>query len=116
MHDVELLPWQISISLVEPDAIAAPIRKKTGQRDWITTTPEMQRLYGPAKKDVDDIRSLVGRWLSADKAAEAVVHALTARKKEERGCEKPLEQVSRYALVLEVFPVHRIRASHGKSA
>ncbi len=77
---MELLPWHLMVSLVEPFVIATPLWKKIAQRARENSTPEMQRLYGPLLTYVDDSMPRTGQsGLPADNVAKTVVHALTAR-------------------------------------
>ena len=77
---MELLPWHLMVSLVEPFVIATPLWKKIAQRARENSTPEMQRLYGPLLTYVEDSMPRTGQsGLPADNVAKTVVHALTAR-------------------------------------
>jgi NAD(P)-dependent dehydrogenase (short-subunit alcohol dehydrogenase family) len=77
---MELLPWQMKVTLIEPFVIATPLWKKIAQRARGNSTPEMQRLYGPLLTYVDDGMPRTGQsGLPADNVAKTVVHALTAK-------------------------------------
>ena len=77
---MELLPWHVRVSLVEPFVIATPLWKKIPQRARENNTPEMQRHYGPLLPYVNDsIPRTEQSGLPADNVARTVVHALTAR-------------------------------------
>jgi NAD(P)-dependent dehydrogenase (short-subunit alcohol dehydrogenase family) len=77
---MELLPWHLMVSLVEPFVIATPLWKKIAPRVRENSTPEMQRLYGPLLSYVDDSMPRTGQsGLPADNVARTIVHALTAR-------------------------------------
>lgn len=79
---LELLPWGILVSIIEPGAIATPIWEKSTQaaRDLeASSSPDVLGLYAPAvaavKKAVADAAR---RAIPPDAVVRAVVHALTA--------------------------------------
>src|SRR5713226_4530308 len=77
---MELLPWHLMVSLVEPFVIATPLWKKIAPRLSENSTQDAQRLYGPLLSYVDDSMPRTGQsGLPADNVAKAVVHALTAK-------------------------------------
>jgi NAD(P)-dependent dehydrogenase (short-subunit alcohol dehydrogenase family) len=77
---MELLPWQLKVTLVEPFVIDTPLWKKIAPRVRENSTPEMLRLYGPLLSYVDDSMPRTGKsGLPADNVARTIVHALTAR-------------------------------------
>ena len=77
---MELLPWHLMVSLVEPFVIATPLWKKIAPRLSENSTQDAQRLYGPLLSYVDDSMPRTGQsGLPADKVAKAVVDALTAK-------------------------------------
>lgn len=82
---MELLPWHLMVSLVEPFVIATPLWEKIAQRTRENSTQNARQLYGPLLTYVDDSMPRTGRnGLPADKVAKAVVHALTAGKPKTR--------------------------------
>jgi NAD(P)-dependent dehydrogenase (short-subunit alcohol dehydrogenase family) len=79
---LELLPWGIRVSIIEPGAIATPIWRKSSQaaRELeAASPPEVLGLYAPAvaavKKAVEDATR---RAIPPDAVVRAVVHALTS--------------------------------------
>ena len=77
---MELLPWHVMVSLVEPFVIATPLWKKIPQRARENSTEDAQRLYGSLLTYVEDSMPRTGQsGLPADNVAKAVVHALTAK-------------------------------------
>ena len=82
---LELAPWDIHVSLVQPATIATPIWTK-GQRNIEDFPPEAVELYGAR---VQRFRQLAGDRSSkhakpVDIVADAVEHALTAAKPKTR--------------------------------
>lgn len=77
---VELRPWDIHVSLIEPGEVATPIWEKTldtSEKIMAKLPPETATLYGPAMRMLQKIAANAG-GISADVVAEAIVHALTA--------------------------------------
>ena len=75
----ELRPWQIQVSLIEPDAIATPIWTKIASRARGNMTPEGARLYGPITPYIEDITARgAKKGLPTDHVTKAVIHALQA--------------------------------------
>jgi NAD(P)-dependent dehydrogenase (short-subunit alcohol dehydrogenase family) len=85
---VELSPWKIAVSIIEPGVIATPIWEKATATisELRTEMPEEAfALYG-------DVIDAVERWvdesnetaIEADKVAKAVEHALTAKRPKAR--------------------------------
>ncbi len=79
---LELQPFGIEVSLVQPGAIATPIfEKSNAEADALLSTlpPETERLYGPL---ITAVRKLVGdqirRAQPPETVARAILHALTA--------------------------------------
>jgi NAD(P)-dependent dehydrogenase (short-subunit alcohol dehydrogenase family) len=80
---VELYPWNIQVSIVEPGAIDTPIWEKSlkaADKMAETWSPQVHALYGPAmnaarQAAVDASRSAI----PVDKVVDAVTHALTAK-------------------------------------
>ncbi|MDZ8186108.1 MAG: SDR family oxidoreductase [Nostoc sp. ChiSLP02] len=85
---MELKPWGISVSIIEPGSIATPIWNKslnqaeTGQN----SLPESAlNLYGRAMNIVrQKMQAIASRGISPDIVAQAVVHALTAKQPKTR--------------------------------
>jgi len=85
---LEVYPWGIEVSIIEPGAIATPIWE-TSQRISLEIEAEMpaegKRLYHAA---AERIREAVGeaaaRAISPDAVVEAVLHALTAKRPKTR--------------------------------
>jgi len=89
---VELRPWGISVSIVEPGSIATPIWEKSKAAAAMIeenlprqVNDRMQKLYGPSivamRKAADRIARAA---IPADFVAQAVVHALTAKRPKTR--------------------------------
>ncbi len=82
---VELRPWGIKVSLVEPGRISTPIWGKgiaTG-RGLMKDRPNT--LYGPLAAAIEGAVSKAdGRGIHPDKVAEVVAHALTSRRPKTR--------------------------------
>ena len=83
---VELRPWKIHVAVVEPGNISTPIwqKSRTAAEQLLEGLPPTARiLYGPA---IDFLRryAVDGRGISAAAVAQAVTHALTARRPKTR--------------------------------
>ncbi len=80
---MELRPWNISVSLIQPGAIATPIWDKSfSQADTAreTLSESAQLLYGRAMSAVRKRTGVIAaNGISADIVARSVVHALTAK-------------------------------------
>ncbi|HSK50696.1 MAG TPA: SDR family NAD(P)-dependent oxidoreductase [Solirubrobacterales bacterium] len=80
----ELMPWDISVSIVEPGSIETPIWER-GEREADAiderASDAQEQLYGQA---IDGFRRVVRRTaergISAEKVAEAIEHALAAQR------------------------------------
>ncbi|MBD2363795.1 SDR family NAD(P)-dependent oxidoreductase [Anabaena minutissima FACHB-250] len=85
---MELRPWGISVSIIEPGAIATPMWEKSfTQADTAkqNLSPSALNLYGHALTAVrKQVGILASKSISSDIVAEAVVHALTAKKPKTR--------------------------------
>ncbi|MEA5568411.1 SDR family NAD(P)-dependent oxidoreductase [Anabaena sp. UHCC 0399] len=85
---MELQPWGISVSIIEPGAIATPIWEKSfTQADTAkqNLSPSALNLYGHALTAVrKQVGILASKSISSDIVAEAVIHALTAKKPKTR--------------------------------
>ncbi len=79
---VELRPWGIRVSIIEPGAIATPLWEKSiaaVDDTFKNLPPSAHRLYGPAILTACEIATNVGKTgTSADEVAKSIVHALTA--------------------------------------
>ncbi|ARV60699.1 short-chain dehydrogenase/reductase [Nostocales cyanobacterium HT-58-2] len=102
---MELRPWGISISIIEPGAIATPIWKKSlTEMDRIRQNLPQQahKLYGNAINAVGNrAATMAQNGISADRVAEAVIHALTAKKPKTRYL---VGQDARIRAVLNLLP------------
>ncbi|MDZ8104967.1 MAG: SDR family oxidoreductase [Nostoc sp. DedQUE12a] len=85
---MELKPWGISVSIIEPGSIATPIwNKSLAQADiGQDSLPESAlNLYGQAMNTVrHKMQMIASRGISADIVAQAVVHALIAKQPKTR--------------------------------
>jgi NAD(P)-dependent dehydrogenase (short-subunit alcohol dehydrogenase family) len=85
---MELLPWNIPVSIIEPASVATPIWQKSlqaGEKVAAILPPQAHELYGHAivsmSKMVSNIRKTApNNGVSTDVVARAVEHALTAKK------------------------------------
>lgn len=78
----ELMPWDISVSIVEPGSIDTPIWER-GQREADAigdrTSDAQEQLYGQAIEAFRRVtRKTAERGISPEKVAEAIEHALSA--------------------------------------
>ncbi|HYX18391.1 MAG TPA: SDR family NAD(P)-dependent oxidoreductase, partial [Nostoc sp.] len=77
---MELSPWGISVSIIEPGSIATPIWQKSLNQSEIAQhdlSQTAQNLYGQAMNIVrEKMQIIASRGISADLVAQAVVHAL----------------------------------------
>jgi NAD(P)-dependent dehydrogenase (short-subunit alcohol dehydrogenase family) len=80
----ELRPWDIHVALVEPGALDTPIWRKgeQGAQETIDALPDRVRtLYArPLEALVGATRKIAANASSADDAAQAIEHALTAER------------------------------------
>ena len=85
---MELRPWGISVSIIEPSAIATPIWEKSLNQSEVAQQglPETAHsLYGQAMNIVrKKMQIIASRGISADIVAQAVLHALTAKQPKTR--------------------------------
>ncbi|MBD2678711.1 MULTISPECIES: SDR family oxidoreductase [Nostoc] len=85
---MELKPWGISVSIIEPGSIATPIwNKSLAQADigQDSLSESALNLYGQAMNTVrHKMQTIASRGISADIVAQAVVHALTAKQPKTR--------------------------------
>lgn len=79
---LELHPWGIQVSSIQPGTIATPIWSKAlsyAEEVAPSYPPEAQRLYGPLLDALfDSLRRRTGRGIPAETVAAAVHHALSA--------------------------------------
>ncbi len=79
---LELLPWSIGVSIIEPGAIATPIWEKSGHAARMleaSVSPELRALYAPAVAAVKQaVEGAAKRAIVPEAVVRAVVHALTA--------------------------------------
>ncbi|HZQ49813.1 MAG TPA: SDR family NAD(P)-dependent oxidoreductase [Candidatus Dormibacteraeota bacterium] len=84
---VELRPWSIPVSLIEPGAVKTPMWDK-GLREadaWMAAPPAGADLYmGAARKARAVIGQRAQKGIAADRVATAVVHALTSSRPRSR--------------------------------
>ncbi|MBE9209360.1 SDR family NAD(P)-dependent oxidoreductase [Nostoc sp. LEGE 06077] len=102
---MELRPWGISVSIIEPGAISTPIWEKSftqADKAKDNLSPSAQDLYGAAMTAVrKKVGVIASKSISSDVVAEAVVHALTAKKPKTRylvGQDAKLAVVLKYLL------------------
>jgi short-subunit dehydrogenase len=80
----ELRPWDIHVALVEPGALDTPIWRKgeQGSQEVIDALPDRVRtLYArPLDALLTATRKIAANASSADDAAQAIEHALTAER------------------------------------
>jgi NAD(P)-dependent dehydrogenase (short-subunit alcohol dehydrogenase family) len=84
---VELRPWNIRVSVIEPGRIHTPIWEKSLQKaeEFVRNLPaEAQNLYGPMLEYALDTTLKKGRMLPVEVVVEKVVHALTAKRPKPR--------------------------------
>lgn len=85
---MELMPWGIEVSIIEPGAIATPIWDKSLQRALeleSTMSEEGKRLYAETARRVKEtVGEAAKRAISADAVVDAVWHALTAARPKTR--------------------------------
>lgn len=85
---LELRPWGIRVSIIEPGFIATPIWEKsiTAADDIFKNLPQQaHHLYGMTIPAVLDIATNTGKsGTSAEEVAEAIIHALTAARPKTR--------------------------------
>jgi NAD(P)-dependent dehydrogenase (short-subunit alcohol dehydrogenase family) len=82
---VELRPWGIGVSIVEPGSIKTPIWAKGAERAQGLRNPDVDTLYGAA---IEKFRALAMKrglnGIDADEVARVVEHALTAERPKAR--------------------------------
>jgi NAD(P)-dependent dehydrogenase (short-subunit alcohol dehydrogenase family) len=103
----ELRPWGIKVAIVEPGSIDTPIWERGERTADELATPEREALYGEV---VDRYREVIKetaeRGIPAEKVAETIEHALSARRPRARylvGLEAKLGARFRQLLPTPVF-------------
>jgi NAD(P)-dependent dehydrogenase (short-subunit alcohol dehydrogenase family) len=85
---MELRPWGISVSIIEPGSIATPIWDKSLTQSEIgqeSLSESAQYLYGQRMNIVrQKMQIIASKGISPNMVAETVVHALTANKPKTR--------------------------------
>lgn len=85
---MELRPWGISVSIIEPGSVATPIWDKSLTQAELGQESLLQpalNLYGQAMSIVrQKMQIIASRGISADIVAQTVVHALTAKQPKTR--------------------------------
>lgn len=85
---VELRPWNISVSIIEPGNIVTPIWEKSrvAADEMMESLPqEAHKLYGPVMSALRKVMVKMSKaGVSADVVVEVVAHALTAKKPKTR--------------------------------
>jgi len=79
----ELRPWGISVSIVEPGSIDTPIwnRGERTAEEIGARSPQREALYGKAIESYRKVvKSTAERGIPPQKVAQAIEHALTARR------------------------------------
>lgn len=85
---LELRPWNMYVSLIEPGAVATPIWEKSveaAEERLRRLPPEAHRLYGVhIRSMLEKITATGEHGVSAERVAEAVFQALTVRRPKAR--------------------------------
>lgn len=80
----ELIPWDISVVVVEPGSIATPIWEKgaeSSERSMSRTGPEAQRLYGRQIEALEKtVRRTGERGIPPERVAEVISEAITSER------------------------------------
>lgn len=101
---MELRPWGISVSIIEPGAISTPIWEKSFTQADIAKqnlSPSAEKLYGSAMTAVrKQVGIIASKGISSDIVAKAVIHALTAKKPKTRYL---IGQDAKMAVILKYF-------------
>ncbi|YAF95234.1 MAG: SDR family oxidoreductase [Nodularia sp. CChRGM 3473] len=107
---MELRPWGISVSIIEPGAIATPIWEKSfTQVDTARQNlpQSAENLYGSAMSAVrQKVGILTSQGISPELVAQAVVHALTAKRPKTRyvvGQDAKIAVLLKYLLPDQVY-------------
>lgn len=101
----ELAPWGLHVAVIEPGAIKTEIWRKglEGAEDDIAKLPpEGRRLYEPILRDFANAAAAIGaRGIKPERVAQAVEHALTAKRPKTRylvGSDARMQLAARRAL------------------
>jgi NAD(P)-dependent dehydrogenase (short-subunit alcohol dehydrogenase family) len=107
---VELAPWEIQVSVIEPASVFTPIWEKglkNAQGIWDRAPEEAKRLYGARLTKLQDRAAKMGReGDSPQVVADAVEHALCARRPRTR---YPVARGARAASILAKVVPDRLR-------
>jgi NAD(P)-dependent dehydrogenase (short-subunit alcohol dehydrogenase family) len=100
---MELHPWGISVSVIEPGAVATPIWKKTLTEvdDLSREAPEKRALYAGLIAKVREEAEKPRNPIPASEVVKAVEHAMTARRPKTR---YPVGRDTRLWLLLNLLP------------
>ncbi len=102
---VELRPWGISVSIIEPGDVATPIWDKSlaATDEVLRNLPQRaQDLYGPALTTMREVAVNAPKiGISPDIVARAVAHALTAKKPKTRYL---VGRDAKFRVLLEFLP------------
>jgi NAD(P)-dependent dehydrogenase (short-subunit alcohol dehydrogenase family) len=81
---IELRPWGIKVSLIEPSSIATPIWQKSlvaAEQSFAASPPAAATLYGPILRFVRAAGARAGaNGASTDETVRVIVHALIAKR------------------------------------
>ncbi len=103
----ELQPWGIKVAIVEPGSIDTPIWERGERTADELATPEREALYGEVVERYRKvIKDTAERGIPAEKVAEVIEHALTARRPRSRylvGLEAKMGARARLLLPTPVF-------------
>jgi NAD(P)-dependent dehydrogenase (short-subunit alcohol dehydrogenase family) len=102
---VELRPWGIAVSLVEPRVVATPIWEKGARmasQALQAMPPQMFELYGPALLILEKIEGLKEHGIPPAQVSGAVEHALLAPRPRAR---YPVGSDARILALLRFLPV-----------
>jgi NAD(P)-dependent dehydrogenase (short-subunit alcohol dehydrogenase family) len=116
---LELRPWGINVSIIEPGSIATPLWDKSLERAEAMgseASPELFELYGDALDKIRDASlDSARRGIPAERVADAVVHALTARNPRSRYLVGPDARLRKLFSVLPDGIKDRLIAMTGSS-
>ncbi len=99
---MELRPWGIKVILVEPGSVATPIWTKGATRAPYLETPEVNALYREAMLAMQSkVASVAKRGIPAERVAEFIVAAISAKRPRTRYVVGPMAHVR---LLLQKLP------------